>query len=112
MDGEYGGWTIQPTSWIKLLRARVSALPIMNDENLIESLLPAVEQQLGSPQTPYVKETFVRLVEKESISPDEAKEMIALCLADESNRMFIDKRDFDVARYQELLEELPAEPSE
>jgi len=79
----------------------------MNDDSLIESLLPAIEQQLESPDTPYVKETFIRLVEKEELSPDEAKEMIALCLADESNRMFIDKRDFDVQRYQELLTALP-----
>ncbi len=84
----------------------------MNDENLIESLLPAVEQQLESPQTPYVKKTFTRLVEKEEISPDEAKELIALCLADETNRMYIDKRDFDVQRYQQLLEGLPGEPKE
>lgn len=84
----------------------------MNDENLVESLLPAVEQQLESPQTPYVKKTFIRLVEKEEVSPDEAKELIALCLADETNRMYIDKRDFDVQRYQELLEELPGEPHE
>ena len=83
----------------------------MNDENLIESLLPAVEQQLESPDTPYVKNTFTRLVEKEALSPEEAKELIALCLADESNRMFIDKRDFDVARYQQLLAGLPAEDS-
>ena len=81
----------------------------MNDENLIESLLPAVEQQLESPDTPYVKKTFTRLVEKEALSPEEAKELIALCLADESNRMFIDKRDFDVTRYQQLLAGLPAE---
>lgn len=81
----------------------------MNDESLIESLLPAVEQQLTSPQTPYVKQTFTRLVEKEGISPDSAKELIALALADESNRMFIDKRDFDVERYQELLGSLPGE---
>mgnify|MGYP001101356737 FL=1 len=81
----------------------------MNDENLIESLLPAVVQQLESPDTPYVKKTFTRLVEKEALSPDEAKELIALCLADESNSMFIDKRDFDVARYQQLLAGLPAE---
>ena len=84
----------------------------MNDESLIQSLLPAVEQQLESPQTPYVKATFTRLVEKEEISPDLAMELIALCLADESNRMYIDKRDFDVARYQQLLENLPAEPGE
>ena len=79
----------------------------MNDESLIESLLPAIEQQLESADTPYVKTTFVRLVEKEDITPNEAKEMIALCLADESNRMFIDKRDFDIGRYQELLNTLP-----
>lgn len=78
-----------------------------NDDSLIDSLLPAVEEQLESPQTPYVKETFTRLVEKEQVSPDDAKEMIAYCLADETNRMFIDKRDFDVLRYQELLALLP-----
>ena len=84
----------------------------MNDDSLIQSLLPAVEQQLGSPQTPYVKTTFTRLVEKQDLTPDEAKELIALCLADESNRMYIDKREFDVARYQELLDDLPSEPDE
>ncbi len=84
----------------------------MNEESLVDSLLPAVEQQLESTQTPYVQETFVRLVEKEGISPDESKKLIALCLADESNRMYIDKRDFDVSRYQELLDALPDEPSE
>jgi len=81
----------------------------MNDESLIESLLPAVEQQLESDQTPYVKATFNRLVEQEKISPDETKELIAICLADESNRMYIDKRDFDIQRYQQLLENLPSE---
>ena len=79
----------------------------MNDESLIESLLPAIEQQLESADTPYVKAVFIRLVEKEDVSPDQAKEMLALCLADESNRMFIDQRDFDVKRYQELLAALP-----
>ena len=81
----------------------------MNDQSLIESLLPAVEQQLESPQTPYVKSTFIRLVEQEKLSPDHAKELIAICLADESNRMFIDKRDFDVTRYEQLLADLPGD---
>ena len=80
---------------------------IMNDESLIDALLPAVQQQLESKATPYVKITFTRLVEKEGLSPDEAMEAIALCLADESNRMYIDKRDFDEERYQELLYSLP-----
>jgi len=81
----------------------------MNDDSLIESLLPAIEQQLESSATPYVKVTFVRLTEKENISPGEAMEMMALCLGDESNRMVIDKRNFDVTRYQELLDALPME---
>ena len=81
----------------------------MNDESLIESLMPAVDQQLESDQTPYVKATFDRLVEQEQLSPDLAKELIAICLADESNRMYVDKRDFDIHRYQQLLEELPGE---
>ena len=88
------------------------AREFMNDESLIESLLPAVEQQLESDQTPYVKASFIRLVEQEKISPDEAKELIAICLADESNRMYIDKRDFDIQRYQQLLENLPSELTE
>ena len=79
----------------------------MNDESLIESLLPAIEQQLESSATPYVKATFMRLTEKELLSPNDAKEMIARCLADESNRMFIEKRNFDESRYQELLNNLP-----
>lgn len=79
----------------------------MNDDSLIESLLPAIEEQMESPATPYVKKTFVRLTEVEQLSPIESKEMMAICLADESNRMFVDKRDFDVARYQQLLNDLP-----
>ena len=81
----------------------------MNDESLIESLLPAIEQQLQSPETTYVNATFVRLVEQDNLTPDLAKEMMALCLANESNRMLIDKRDFDVTRYQKLLDALPLE---
>jgi hypothetical protein len=54
----------------------------MNDESLIESLLPAVDQQLESDQTPYVKITFDRLVEQDQLSPDQARELIAICLAD------------------------------
>ena len=79
----------------------------MNDESLIESLLPAVQQQLESKETPYVKKTFTRLVEVKGFSPNDAMEAIALCLADESNRMYIDKRNFDEVRYQELLSSLP-----
>ena len=82
---------------------------MFEEENFVEKLVPAVEQQMESSDTPYVKVAYDRLV-KDGEEADEAKMLIALCLADESNRMFIDKRDFDVKRYQELLSALPDVP--
>ena len=79
----------------------------MNDADLISSLIPAVEQQIESPETPLVREILERLINEEGINENDAKEMIAICLADESNRMFVEKRDFDLDRYQELLDSLP-----
>lgn len=84
---------------------------MFEEDDLVKNLVPAVEQQLESEQTPFVKLALERLIESdEEIDTDEAKMMIALCLADESNRMFIDKRDFDLARYKELLDALPELP--
>jgi len=81
----------------------------MEENELIEQLIPAVEQQLVSTDTPFVKKHFNRMV-KLGETEQEAKKMIALCLTDESNRMFIDQREFDIKRYQQLLEELPKLP--
>ncbi len=84
---------------------------MFEEDDLIKNLVPAVEQQLESEQTPFVKQTLDRLVKSdEEIDEGEGKMMIALCLADESNRMFIDKRDFDLARYKGLLDALPEMP--
>jgi len=82
---------------------------MFEEDNLVKNLIPAVEQQLESEQTPFVKQVFDGLL-KSGVENDEAKMMIALCLADESNRMFIDKRDFDLKRYQGLLDALPELP--
>lgn len=83
----------------------------MEETDLISSLVPAVQEQLKSKDTPYVKTAFDRIAVLEEVDgEEEALKMIALCLADESNRMFIDKRDFDVDRYKELLEALPNLP--
>jgi hypothetical protein len=82
---------------------------MFEEDNLVKNLLPAVEQQLGSKQTPFVEQTLSRLV-KGGEETEEAKMMIALCLADESNRMFIDQRAFDIVRYQDLLNALPELP--
>jgi transcriptional regulator CtsR len=82
---------------------------MFEEDDLVRNLVPAVKQQLESKQTPFVKKTLDRLLET-GVSEDEAEMMIALCLADESNRMFIDKRDFNLVRYQELLDALPELP--
>jgi hypothetical protein len=82
---------------------------MFEENDLVKNLVPAVKQQLESKQTPFVKKALDRLM-GEGVEEGEAEMMIALCLADESNRMFIDKRGFDLARYQELLDALPELP--
>ena len=76
----------------------------------IEQLIPAVEQQISSAETPYVGQAYRRLLEEPDIDEHEAKLMIALCLADESEAMVEKERDFDIARYQKLLTLLPILP--
>ena len=76
----------------------------------IEQLVPAVEQQISSPETPYVARTFQRLLTDPAIDEHEAKLMLALCLADESEAMVQQKRDFNVSRYCDLLDLLPKLP--
>jgi transcriptional regulator CtsR len=76
----------------------------------IEQLIPAVDQQISSPETPYVEQTYRRLIEEPDIDEHEAKLMIALCLADESEAMIENERDFDIIRYRELLTLLPILP--
>ena len=79
-------------------------------EDGIEQLIPAVEQQLSSPETPYVRDAYQRLLQDPGIDEYEAKLMIALCLADESESMVEEERDFDIDRYQTLLSLLPKLP--
>jgi len=82
---------------------------MFEEDDLVKNLVPAVREQLKSPDTPCVKKTMDRLL-ADGEEDAEAEMMIALCLADESNRMFIDKRGFDLKRYQELLDALPELP--
>ncbi|MDB9741235.1 hypothetical protein OAB00_00115 [Akkermansiaceae bacterium] len=81
----------------------------MEENELITQLVPAVEQQICSPITPFVKKHFERM-QSLGETEFEAKKMIALCLADETNRMYIDSRDFDIKRYESLLVALPDLP--
>lgn len=79
------------------------------DENL-EKLLPAIEEQLASPETPYVHETYDRILKEPDIDEKEAKAMLAFCLADEIEVMMTEERPFDSDRYQMLLNLLPIMP--
>ena len=82
----------------------------MEETDLITALIPAIKDQLKSKDTPYVKKAFERIIKLDDIDEEEAIKMLALCLADETNRMFIDKRNFDALRYQVMLNALPELP--
>ncbi|MEO1834867.1 MAG: hypothetical protein ABGZ49_05170 [Akkermansiaceae bacterium] len=77
---------------------------------IIEMLIPAVEEQITSAETPFVKDAYQRLLKEPDIDEEEAKKMIALCLADESERMMDDDREFNLERYKTLLSLLPTLP--
>ena len=77
----------------------------MNDE-LLPDLIAAVEQQLTSQQTPYVAQTFARLL-RIGIQESEAISQIALCLGEEMDQMLRKRRSFDEKSYRNRLDALP-----
>lgn len=79
-------------------------------DEAIEKLLPSIEEQLASPETPYVREAYERILEEPDIEEEEAKAMLAFCLADELEVMMVTERPFDADRYQLLLSLLPVMP--
>jgi len=79
-------------------------------DEALEKLLPAIDEQLNSPQTPYVREAYERILEEPDIEEDEAKAMLAFCLADEIEAMMTDEREFNATRYEMLLSLLPVMP--
>lgn len=79
-------------------------------DEALEDLLPLIAQQLESPETPYVREAFERLVQEPDIEEEEARAMLAFCLADELEAMGTEDRSFDADRYRMLLQLLPAMP--
>jgi|TARA_B110000879_G_scaffold51501_1_gene73107 hypothetical protein len=79
-------------------------------DEIVVALLPAIEEQLASPETAYVKEAFDRLTFNSEIDDEEARHMIAFCLADEVETMKNEDRQFNADRYQMLLNLLPALP--
>ncbi len=79
----------------------------MTDE-LLADLQVAVDQQILSPETPYVGKTYDRLI-KLGVEAAEARTQIALCLGEEMDRILLTKKPFEVAAYQASLEALPFE---
>ena len=78
-------------------------------DELSDKLLPAVEEQMSSAETAFVKEHYDRLV-ADGEEAQEAKKMIALCLVDEVEQMQQDNRAFNIARYEQMLQFLPVLP--
>ena len=80
------------------------------DDPEITALIPAVEQQLTSPETPFVATAYAHLLELDDVDEDEAKYMIAFCLADEIEKVNREERAFDLERYRTLIALLPNLP--
>lgn len=81
-------------------------------DELIEALIPAVREQMEASDMPYVKETFVRLTEKEQFPENEALEMMAQILIVCANDMLASGKAFDGKAYREMLKTLPLLPDE
>ncbi len=79
--------------------------------DLLPDLLHAVEQQMHSPQTPYVAKTLERL-KAMGIEEAEAKTQIALCLGEQTDLVLRTKRPFDEKAYREALGKLPMPDSD
>ena len=81
-------------------------------EEMIETLVPAVREQLESPDTAYVKNCQERLTGREKLGEQEALELMAQALAITINAMVVWGRSFDSEKYKALLKDLPALPDE
>ncbi len=74
--------------------------------DILKGLLQAVDEQLRSPQTRYVKETYDRLLALGQ-SDEQAREEIADCLGEELDDMLQKNRSFDETLYKKSLDALP-----
>lgn len=81
-------------------------------DEMIETLVSAVREQLEAPDTAYVKDCLERLTGREKLEEQEALELMAQALAITINEMVVGGRPFDSGRYKTLLKDLPALPDE
>ena len=73
---------------------------------ILHGLLNAVNDQLLSAETPYVKITYDRLAAL-GMGDAQIREEIADCLGEEIDEMLHKNRIFDTANYRKLLDALP-----
>ncbi len=74
--------------------------------DILHGLLLAVNDQLPSAETPYVKSTYDRLAAL-GMSDEQIREEIADCLGEEIDEMLHQNRVFDHKKYRALLDALP-----
>lgn len=74
--------------------------------DILKGLLSAIDDQLQSTATPYVKKTYDRLLAL-GLTDEQAREEMADCLGEELDEMLEKKRPFDEKNYIALLDALP-----
>lgn len=74
--------------------------------DILAGLMQAVDEQLQSPQTGYVKKTYERLLAT-GLTDAQVREEIADCLGEELDEMLEKKRAFSEKNYRALLDQLP-----
>jgi len=71
-----------------------------------EAIMAGIRDQLHSPESPYVREAFDRLI-KENHSEEDVMKMLGAVLATEMWEMSVQERTFDEAQYIGRLKRLP-----
>lgn len=79
----------------------------MNDAS--EAFIRAVGEQISNNEPRYMRPTLNRL-RAMGYSDEDARTMMAACLATEMYEMMNEDRPFDTAKYQEMLDRLPQMP--
>lgn len=74
--------------------------------DILNGLLSAIDDQLHSAATPYVKKSYERLLAL-GLSDTQAREEMADCLGAELDEMLEKNRPFDEGNYMALLDALP-----
>ncbi|MEO8613598.1 MAG: hypothetical protein ABI600_00530 [Luteolibacter sp.] len=78
------------------------------NKDLRDDLVAAVDQQIVSPETPYVGKTYHRLL-KLGLGEVPAKLQIVYCLCEEMEQIMKKPRSFDESAYRKALDTLPIE---